>query len=117
MGDIFPFLMMRENTLQGKIGEIVNYLTMFKEALEFEIQNISEENLSVEFANKLNGLGADIVKESDNREDGFAQLSKNNLTIYDVCNSELFKVAVKNLMSAITFNVNFETGHLEYTIS
>lgn len=116
MVDIFPFPGITEKTPEKQIGEIVNYLIQFKETLEFAITNISTENLSEELVRKLNELGADIEKNKDDRKEEIAQISNKSLTVSDVCNSEIFKAAVKSeSIKNVKFNVNLATGHLEYS--
>ena len=118
MVDIFPFPSNIGNTPEEQIANIINYLIQFKETLEFAFMNISTENLSPDLINKLNELGADIEKNKEEREDEVAQITTNSLTIPDVCNSDLFQMAVKSILSQnISFNVNYETGHLEYALS
>lgn len=117
MIDIFDFLRLTKDTEKEQILEIVQYLTQFKETLEFALNNISIDNLSDELIGKLNSLGADIQRRDDERIDELAQVSNKSLTISDVCNSDTFKEAVaKEVSEYTTFNVNFETGHLEYLI-
>ena len=118
MMDMFSFPRITEDTPEKQILELVNYLIQFKETLEFNLMNISTENLSPELINKLNELGANIKKNAEDREEAIAQLSKNNvLSIYDVLNSELFKSEVKNTVSNIKFTINFDNGCLEYAMS
>lgn len=103
---------------EKQIEEIVNYLIQFKETLEFELNNISTDNLAPTFVNMLTDLGANIDKYKEEREEEVAQLKHNSLTISDVCNSDLFKLAVQSETSKyISFNINFDTGHLEYNVS
>ena len=114
---MFPFPRLTGQTSEQQITELVNYLIQFKETLEFAFMNISKDNLSPELVNQLNELGANIEKSNADREEEVAQLSKfSSITVSDVCNSPLFKNEIDNRMSKITFNVNFETGELEYSI-
>lgn len=111
MLDMFPFLRMNGNTADEKVSEIENYLIQFKEILEFALGNITEENLSPELIKKLNGAGANIT----NKEEELSQISAKSLTIADVCNSQSFKDAIlKESIKNVSFNINFENGHLEY---
>ena len=114
MVDILPFPRIMGNTPEKQINELTNYLIQFKETLEFALMNISTDNLSADLVEKLNSLGADIEKSNKNREEEIAQVSTKTLTVSDVCNSDIFKSSVKKEISSITFNVNHETGHLEY---
>ena len=118
MMDMLPFPKLIGNTPEEQIVSLVNYMTQFKETLEFALMNISTENLSPDLVNMLNELGAGIEKSNEEREDEVAQISTNALTIADVCNSDMFKDAIASEQTkAVAFNVNFETGHLEYNIS
>lgn len=117
MVDMLPFPRITGNTPAEQIGEILNYLIQFKETLEFALVNISTENLSPDLVNKLNELGANIEQSQAERESELAQISRGNLTVSDVLNSEGFKVELKNEVSNIKFTVNFESGHLEYNTS
>ena len=118
MVDMFPFPSVTEGSPEKQIAELVNYLIQFKETLEFALTNISEENLSVALSNKLEELGLNIDRSNEERENEVAQISNKTLTVADVCNSELFKIALKTEHEKnIQFNVNFETGHLEYAVS
>lgn len=118
MLDMFPFPRIKEGQPEEQIADIINYLIQFKETLEFALMNISTENLSPDLITKLNELGADIEKSNTAREEEVAQVSVKSLTIPDVCNSDLFKDAVRSEASRyISFNVNFNTGHLEYNVS
>ena len=118
MVDYFDVPRIIGNTPDEKISELTHYLIQFKEALEFALTNITAENLSPELLNKLNALGADIEKSNDDRESEIAQISNfNSLTVSDVCNSEIFKNEIEDKIMALKFNVNFDTGYLEYDIS
>lgn len=114
MVDMLPFPRIIGNTPEEQIAEILNYLIQFKETLEFALMNISTDNLSPDLVKKLNELGANIEQSNVNREDELTQISHNSLTVSDVCNSDIFKSAVESEISDITFNVNFNTGYLEY---
>lgn len=116
MMDMLPFPKVIGKSPEEQIASLVNYLTLFKETLEFALMNISTDNLSPDLVNKLNELGAGIEKNKEEREDEVAQVSAKTLTISDVCNSDLFKDAVaREQTKNITFNVNFNNGCLEYT--
>jgi hypothetical protein len=115
--DMFPFPRITGDTSEEQISELVNYLIQFKETLEFALMNISTDNFSADLINKLNELGANIEKSNEDREDEITQISSNSLTISDVCNSELLQTTINSKVSGITFNVNFNTGYLEYATS
>ena len=118
MFDVLPFPRIPAGRPENQIAELVNYLIQFKETLEFALMNISYENLSPDLVKKLNELGADIERSNSAREEEVAQVSVNALTIPDVINSDLFSKAIKNETSKYTsFNINFDTGHLEYAVS
>lgn len=76
MVDLFPFPKLNGNTPEEQIAELVRYLTEFKELLEFELRNISMENLSPELMSKIKGLGTDIEQTRENREEELAQITK-----------------------------------------
>lgn len=100
MVDIFPFPSTHGNTPEEQIKELVNYLIQFKETLEFALDNITMDNLSPELVNKLNELGAEIKQSSSDWENELAQVSNNS----------------SNELSKLKFSINYENGHLEYTL-
>lgn len=115
MLDMFPFPSATGSTPEEQIASLVNYLTQFKETLEFALGNINVENLSPDLVKKINGLGVDANQSKEEREEELAQISiGNSFSIYDVIDSELFKSALKSEVSGINFNVNMVTGQLEY---
>ena len=118
MVDIFPFPRVLGNTPEEQIKELISYLIQFKETLEFTLDNISTDNLSPELVNQLNELGANIEQTISERESELAQISTKelNLTVSDVCNSPIFKETIKSEVSKLAFTVNFENGHLEYSL-
>ena len=116
MMDMLPFPRIIGNNPEEKVADIFNYLIQFKETLEFILANISTENLSPDLVNKLNELGADIEKSNEDRESEISQVSNNSVTIFDVCESDLVRhTMVDEIEKNVTINVNYETGHLEYT--
>lgn len=117
MVDLFAFPSITSSTPEKQITELVNYLIQFKETLEFELNNISVDNLSQDLVEKLNTLGADIEKNKKDRDDQITQISLKALTVSDVINSAIFEAAVAATVSRIEFSVNFETGNLEYATS
>ena len=118
MYDIFSFPNITGGTSEEKIAQIYSYLIQLKEELEFQLMDISEENLSQKLVEKLNELGADIEKSNMEREDQMQQAITKTLTVSDVLNSALFKAEIESLKNKLatsfTFTVNFETGNLEY---
>ena len=119
MFDMLPFPRITTNTPEEQIKEVLSYLTQFKETLEFALMNISTDNLSADLVNQLNDLGANIQKSNEERENEISQLANqsNGITVFDVINSEAFKLLMKKEVSSISFEVNFESGHLEYALS
>ena len=107
MVDIFQFPNVTASTPEGQVAELVNYLVQFKETLEFALGNISADNLSQDLVAKLNSLGADIEQSNERRDEQITQVAHNSLTKSDVI----------NIISGITFKVNFTTGNLEYATS
>ena len=94
------------------MAQVKDYLIQFKEELEFILSSISEENLSQDFVDRLNSLGANIEKTTEDMDEQFQYTNNNALTVSDVINSTAFDLAVKGKMP--TFSVNFDTGYLEY---
>jgi hypothetical protein len=114
MYDMLPFPSVTGKTPEEQVAELTNYLIQFKETLEFILGNISVENLSQELIQKLNDLGADVVKNSEERDEQLSQIANKSLTVSDVINSEGFKASIQSEISKIKFTVNMETGNLEY---
>ena len=131
MYDMLPFPNTNGKTTEEQVAEINNYLIQFKESLEFILSNISAENLSQDLIERLNSLGADVEKSSEDLDEQLSQISSQSLTINDVINSPTFSSAVDTKVSSVVdtklssaidtkvskikFSVNFETGNLEYT--
>ena len=117
MVDMFPFPRIMGKTSEEQIAELINYLVQFKETLEFALTNISTENLSPDLAKKLTEMGVNTERSNADRETDLAQIkSRGGVSVSDVINSPTFNTALKSEMAKITFNVNVDTGHLEYTI-
>lgn len=112
MLDRLPFPHITATRPEEQLSQVKDYLIQFKEALEFELMSISEDNLSREFADKLNALGADIDKNSENTNDQLAQMTSHAVTVSDVINSPSFDLALERKMP--TFTINFSNGNLEY---
>ena len=115
MFDMLPFPSVTAKTPEGQVAELTNYLIQFKETLEFILGNISADNLSQELIQKLNDLGADVVKDTEEQNEQLSQIANKSLTVSDVINSEGFKTSVQSQISKIKFSVNIDTGNLEYT--
>ena len=114
---MLPFPNTIGKTTEEQVVEINNYLIQLKEELEFILSNISAENLSQDLIEKLNSLGADVEKSSEDLDEQLSQIAGQSLTVNDVINSPSFSSAVDAKVSKIKFSVNFETGNLEYTTS
>lgn len=93
MVDLFPFPKLNGTTPEAQIAELVRYLTEFKELLEFELRNISMENLSSELRDKINGLGVNIEQTNENREEELAQITK---IIRETVQAEISKMTTLN---------------------
>lgn len=117
MYDMLPFPNITAATPEEQVTQINNYLIQFKETLEFILTNISFDNLSQDVVNKLNTLGADIVKSIEDRDDQIQQVTSKTLTVSDVINSKAFEIALENAKPKVEFTLNFDTGNLEYTMS
>lgn len=117
MYDMLPFPNINGVTTEEIVFQINTYLTQFKETLEFILNDISVENLSPELVTKLNDLGANVEKTTEENQDQLSQMSNKMLTTSDIVNSPSFQVALNTKIGNIKFNVNFNTGNLEYTIS
>lgn len=108
MMDIFPFPKVMSGTSEERINELISYLIQFKETLEFALTNISKENLSPDLMKLLDGKGESV---------GSQKVNENSLTVFDVINSEAFITKIRSeFVKNVTFNVNFDTGNLEYTV-
>lgn len=119
MFDIFEYPNISSENMKELSKQINDYLTQFKETLEFALMNINTDNLSADLVAKLNSLGADIENTKKEQEDQIQQVSNKSLSVSDVINSEPFKAFEQSVWDDIhasrEFTVNFETGNLEYT--
>lgn len=93
MMDIFPFLRLEGKTSEEKIEEITKYLIQFKESLEYELTNITEEKLSPELRKKLA-----IIKASTINEEEFSQLA-NKTKSQEVPKSEISSEEVMKIIN------------------
>lgn len=93
MLDIFPFLRLEGKTSEEKIEEIAKYLIQFKESLEYELTNITEEKLSPELRKKLA-----IIKSSTINEEEFSQLA-NKTKSQEVPKSEISSEEVMKIIN------------------
>lgn len=114
MFDTFPFLRITNGSPEEKIEQIVEYLVNFKEQLEFELRNIGTDNLSPDIVSALRVLGVDVQKNKEEQSSELGQVASRIITVDDVTNSEKFLTTIKNEVSKVRFNINFENGHLEY---
>ena len=119
MVDIFPFPRVTGETPEKQITELISYLIQFKETLEFELANISTENLSPDLVAKLDSLNATIEQSNLEKEDEIAQIANKTSQFASASAFSLnrTKPATEEELSQINFSVNFETGNLEYTIN
>lgn len=117
MYDMLPFPNLSGGTAEEQVAQINNYLIQFKETLEFVLANISIDNLSQDLVDKLNTLGADLEKSIEDRDDQIQQVSVKTLSVSDVINSSAFQLALEQNKTKVQFNVNFDTGNLDYEVS
>ena len=96
MYDMLPFPHFTATTVEEQAAQINNYLIQFKETLEFILTNISTDNLSQALVDKLNSLGAEIEKTTEETTEQLQQVSNKAITVSDVINSQPFKSAVEN---------------------
>ena len=94
MYDMLPFPNITATSAEDQAKQINNYLIQFKETLEFILTNISTDNLSPALIDKLNSLGAEIEKTTEEATDQILQVSNKAITVSDVINSEMFDAAV-----------------------
>lgn len=116
MYDMLPFPNINGKTVEEQTKQINNYLIQFKETLEFILTNISADNLSADLVAKLNNLGAEIEKNTEEANDQLQQVSNKAISVSDVINSPAFKVAIDNagpdkyLVSAEQVQTSQESG-------
>ena len=112
MYDMLPFPNITATTVEEQTKQINNYLIQFKETLEFILTNISTDNLSPALIDKLNSLGAEIEKTTEETTDQIQQVSNKAITVSDVINSQAFKAAVPQeyLVSAEQIQTSDESG-------
>lgn len=96
MYDMLPFPNITGKTVEEQTAQINNYLIQFKETLEFILSNISTDNLSPELVEKLNSLGAEIEKTTEESAEQIQQISNREISVSDVINSQAFQSAVEN---------------------
>lgn len=118
MYDMLPFPNITAKTVEEQAAQINNYLIQFKETLEFILTNISADNLSPDLVEKLNNLGVEIEKSSEETTDQIQQVSSKAITVSDVINSGAFGAAIDNaipkqyLVSAEQIQTSQESGGL-----
>lgn len=116
MYDMLPFPNIKATSVEEQAEQINNYLIQFKETLEFILTNISTDNLSPVLVEKLNSLGAEIEKTSEESTEQLQQISNKAITVSDVINSTAFKSAIDNavpheyLVSAEQIQTSQESG-------
>ncbi len=129
MYDMLPFPSINATKIEELSFQTNTYLIQFKEALEFILTNIGEDNLSPNLIETLNSLGAEVENTIEKTDDQFQQVAGNTITIADVIYSLAFKEALKNATpkeylkfvevedDEFTFSVEGESGEVkEYTI-
>ena len=94
MYDMLPYPNISATTAEEQAAQINNYLIQFKETLEFILTNITTENLSPSLVDKLNNLGLEIEKTTEDTTDQIQQVSSNAITVSDVINSQAFNAAL-----------------------
>ena len=116
MYDMLPFPNITGTTVEEQTKQINNYLIQFKETLEFILTNISTENLSLELVEKLNSLGAEIEKTTEESTEQLQQISNKAITVSDVINSQAFQSEIESavpkqyLVSAEQIQTSQESG-------
>lgn len=116
MYDMLPFPNITATTVEEQTAQIKNYLLQFKETLEFILTNISTDNLSPILVEKLNSLGAEIEKTTEETTEQIQQVSNKAMTVSDVINSQAFIAAIENagpqkyLVSAEQIQTSQESG-------
>ena len=96
MYDMLPFPNITATTIEEQSAQINNYLIQFKETLEFILSNISTDNLSPALVDKLNSLGAEIEKTTEETTEQIQQVSNKAITVSDVVNSQAFISALES---------------------
>lgn len=94
MYDMLPFPNILATNIEEQTAQINNYLIQFKETLEFILSNITTDNLSPALVDKLNSLGAEIEKTTEEATEQIQQVSNNAITVSDVINSKAFDAAL-----------------------
>ena len=116
MYDMLPFPKITATTIEEQTAQINNYLIQFKETLEFILSNISTDNLSPALVEKLNSLGAEIEKTTEETTEQIQQVSNKAITVSDVVNSQAFISALESatpqqyLVSAEQVQASQESG-------
>lgn len=116
MYDMLPFPNITATTVEEQSAQTNNYLIQFKETLEFILSNISTDNLSPALVDKLNSLGAEIEKTTEETTEQIQQVSNKAITVSDVINSQAFNSALENvtpqqyLVSAEQIQASNESG-------
>lgn len=127
MFDTLPFPNMTAKDAEERSKQTIDYLLQLREELVFILDSI----VSGEY-----GKLTTQVTQATEVIDKVMNTSKDVLTIAEVINSAAFKAAINGVLDSvseevekrlpdevakqmpdITFNVNFETGNLEYTTS
>ena len=100
--DILPYPNITATNPEDQLRQINDYLIQLKEILEFELTNISAENLSPELTKKLDELGSGIETTAQEHGEQMQQITSKSLTVLDVINSEAFKSIVpENYLASV----------------
>ncbi len=122
MFDILPFPNITAKEAEERTNQIVDYLLQFKEDLEFILTNLTSENLSPDLRAKITNVKTSDDAFTSEQSEQLSQLKGGGgISVSDVLNSAAFKAYAESVNTAIdekvnnlTFEVNYETGHLEY---
>ncbi len=94
MYDMLPFPNITATTAEEQAFQVNSYLIQLKETLEFILSNISAENLSPTLLDKLDNIGAEIERTTEEATDQIQQVSNKAITVSDVINSRAFDAAL-----------------------
>lgn len=121
MFDILPFPNITAKEAEERTNQIVDYLLQFKEDLEFILTNLTSENLSPDLRAKISNVKTSEDAFTSEQTEQLGQMKGGGISVSDVINSAAFKAYTVSVLTAIdekvnnlTFEVNYETGHLEY---
>ena len=75
MFEFLPVLDLKGKTTTQKVDEIEQYLVKFRKELEIVLGNISAENLSPTFLDRIENLEKTVKAETEKRDEEIAQLA------------------------------------------